>query len=82
MKIKIRTKEGEFVGDFPDVIKVTNKMITTLWENGIESTETPMVMFHGFEVIEQVADDSEVTLPVQERQPVLDQWKFQILNLV
>ena len=80
MKIKIRTKEGEFIDDAPNVIKVENGFITTLWPDGIEITEKPMLEWGGFEVIEQVPDDTEVTLPVQERHSVEGQFKFKIWN--
>jgi len=80
MKIKIRTKEGEFVGDFPDVIKVHNNMLTRLWSNGIEVTETIILDWHGYEIIEQVSDDSEVTYPVQNRSFIKGQFKLWNFN--
>lgn len=81
MKIKIRTKEGEFVAKFSNVIKVIGKSLTRDWDNGIEVTETPIIEWHGYEVIKQVSDEEEITFPVQERPPVVEQWKFQIFNL-
>jgi hypothetical protein len=79
MKIKIRTKEGEFIADFPDALKIEGNLLTRLWPNGIEITEVIVPEWHGYEIIEQVSDNTEVTYPVQQRPYVESQ--FQIFNI-
>ena len=81
MKIKIRTKEGEFVEDFPHVLEVKGKHYTIPFgDNGVMLTISPILEFDGFEIIEQVTDDTEVTYHVQKRYPAEGQWKFKLWN--